>query len=193
VGHLAQTAAPPVPFDLDDRVWIDRIRAGDVDAFEAVFRRLAPALRLFTARYVGSREVAEDVVQDLFLTLWRNRETIELHTSLQRYLFTAARNRALNHLDHERVVRRTRDAVRPPVEHAPTVEDGLLEAELARGIEEAIAGLPARARLVFTMSREQKMTYDEIARTLGLSVKTVETHMGRALRAIRLHLREFFL
>jgi RNA polymerase sigma-70 factor (ECF subfamily) len=166
---------------------------GDTEAFKLVFERLAPGLRAFALRHVDSEEQAEDVIQDLFLALWRQRETLDLRVSLVTYLYTATRNRALSHLRHERVVRRwerTRQHLAARVQSP--VEEGVLEAELARAVEEAMARLPERTRLVFAMSRQQRMTYGQIADALGVSLKTVETQMGRALRLMRVQLREFF-
>jgi RNA polymerase sigma-70 factor, ECF subfamily len=190
VRPSAQVRTDCVP-DVGDRVWAERIRAGDAAAFELVFRRLTPGLRAFVFRYVRSEEVAEELVQDLFLTLWRQRERLAIQHSLVTYLFTAARNRALNHLNRERLAKKADPVAASAPGEPPTIEDDLVEAELARTIQEAIARLPERTRLVFTMSRQERLTYAEIAERLGLSVKTVETQMGRALRQMRVHLREF--
>lgn len=181
--HASDVSVP----DLGDRSWIERIRAGDARALESVFRRLAPALCAFVYRYVRSREAAEDIVQDLFLVLWRQRSVLDVRGSLTTYLFTAARNRALNHLKRERIVLREEEHSGEGRGEAavPPVDASVIEGELAMAVHEAVAQLPERTRLVFMMSRQQGMTYEQIAQTLGLSVKTVETQMGRALRLLR--------
>jgi RNA polymerase sigma-70 factor (ECF subfamily) len=177
--------------DLDDRYWLERIRAGDLASFETVFRRLAPALCVFVMRYVESRDAAEDLVQDLFLTLWARRESLEVRTSLSTYLHTAARNRALNHLKHERVAARWRSRSRAEIEDSyESIESTLFDQELSIAVRDAIESLPERTRLVFTMSRQRGLTYNQIAAELGLSVKTVETQMGRALRMMRARLHD---
>ena len=163
--------------------WAERIRRGDQAAFESLFRAFAPGLCAFTARYVESAQVAEDIVQDLFLALWRKRETLAIEQSVATYLFTAARNRAINYLRHQRIARRWEGSVVGRIDTStPSDEAELLEMlDLQDGIER----LPARCRLIFTLSRQQGMSYREIADSLGLSVKTVEVQMGRALRALR--------
>jgi RNA polymerase sigma-70 factor (ECF subfamily) len=167
--------------------WIDRIRRGDEAAFERLFRAFAPGLCAFGARYVGSREVAEELVQDLFLTLWRKREELAIEGAVSTYLFTATRNRALNHLHRERRTVAWDPAVIGRIDDASiTGEDSLLE---LLDLQDAIERLPARCRLIFTLSRQQDMSYGEIARSLGLSVKTVEVQMGRALKALRAWVR----
>jgi len=167
--------------------WVERIRAGDEPAFEALFRALAPGLCALVTRYVGARAVAEEIVQDLFLELWTRRSELSIDQSIAAYLFTAARNRALNHRKRERRIIDLAPSDHPD-EADPTARG---EAELLDALElqDAIAQLPARCRLIFTLNRHQDLSYTEIATSLGLSVKTVETQMGRALRALRDRLR----
>jgi RNA polymerase sigma-70 factor (ECF subfamily) len=169
--------------------WIEKIRAGDEAAFEALFRALAPGLCALVTRYVHSRSVAEEIIQDLFFDLWSRRAQLVIEQAITSYLFTAARNRALNHVKRERrVVPWSAVPTSWPEEadaSCPT------EAELLDALElqDAIEHLPARCRLIFMLNRHQEMTYGEIAKSLGLSIKTVETQMGRALRALRDRLR----
>lgn len=168
--------------------WIEKIRAGDEAAFEALFRALAPGLCALVTRYVHSRPVAEEIIQDLFFDLWSRRTQLVIEQAITAYLFTAARNRALNHVKRERRVVPWNAAASRPEETDPSSPG---EAELLDALElqDAIEHLPARCRLIFTLNRHQEMTYAEIAKSLGLSVKTVETQMGRALRALRDRLR----
>lgn len=163
--------------------WIQPLRQGDPVAFESLFRAFAPGLCTFVARYVESRSVAEDLVQDLFLTLWRKREDIEIDGTVDLYLFGAARNRALNYLRHQRVEERFRTTVLGRSDAHLSLREGEI-LELLE-VQEAIDTLPARCRLIFSMHHQQGLTYAEIARSLGLSIKTVETQMGRALKALR--------
>jgi RNA polymerase sigma-70 factor (ECF subfamily) len=169
--------------------WIARVRAGDEAAFEALFRALAPGLCVLVTRYVGARAVAEELVQDLFLDLWTRRADLAADRSITAYLYAAARNRALNHLRRERRVAPFPATSLPHREDAdPAAPD---ESELLDALElqDAIDHLPARCRLIFTLNRRHEMTYGEIAASLGLSVKTVETQMGRALKSLRDRLR----
>lgn len=151
----------------------------------ALFRTFAPELRGFLARYVGSPAIAEDLVQDLFLAIWDRRTTVRVRGSVRTYLFAAARNRALNHLKHERIAhrfRRRRIAAgdeRDP--SAPGEADLLAALELQRVLQT----LPPRRRRIFVLNRCRGLSYTRIASTLGLSVKTVEVEMGRALRDLR--------
>jgi RNA polymerase sigma-70 factor, ECF subfamily len=169
--------------------WIERIRSGDEAAFEALFRALAPGLVGLVARYVGSRSVAEEIVQDLFFDMWVRRDELVVERAITSYLFVAARNRALNWVKRERrVIPISAASPEPPDSADPAAPDEVaLLAALV--LQDAIEHLPARCRLIFTLNRQQDMTYGEIAKSLGLSIKTVETQMGRALRALRERLR----
>jgi RNA polymerase sigma-70 factor, ECF subfamily len=163
--------------------WVRRLRVGDEAAFEDAFRTYAPALCAFAFRYVGSRAVAEDLVQDLFLTIWRKREELDITGAVGSYLYTATRNRALNHLQREQAGERFRVALLERLDASMSAgeEEMLTTMEMQRALDE----LPERCGLIFRLSRQEGMTYAEIAASLGLSVKTVETQMGRALKRLR--------
>ena len=166
--------------------WLAGVREGNAAAFEGVFRTYYRRLCGVVYAYVGSAESAEEIVQELFLKIWRQRESLEITDSLQGYLFRAARNEALNHLKHQRVELQWRGREQAADQRvAPSADDALAERELSRAIEAAIAALPERCRMVFTMSRRQGLSYAEIAESLGISVKTVEVHIGRALKSLR--------
>ena len=170
--------------------WFERIRSGDEAAFEALFRAYAPGLCAFVSGYTRSRTAAEDIVQELFLAIWRTRERIEIQTSFSSYLHAAARNRALDWRAREQTARQHRDSVIGSISerdlNAPT--DSQLLAML--DLRDAIERLPPRCRLIFTLSRQHDLSHAEIARSLGLSIKTVEVQVGRALKVLRAWLSE---
>lgn len=170
--------------------WIERIRAGDTAAFEALFRTFAPALCAFVAPYVGSRAVAEDLVQELFLAIWRRRDVLHIEGPVRAYLFTAAKHRALNHLEQEQSREGCHTRWLERVDVSTSSDGGMLLDVL--DVQQAVEQLPARCRLIFTLSRQHGMSYGEIASTLGLSVKTVEVQVGRALKTLRARLRANF-
>ena len=171
---------------VDDPVLVERIGAGDAEAFEALYRYYyAPLLRFITG-IVGSAVEAEGIYQDLFLDLWDRRATWQPPGTIKSYLYIVARNRAIDHLRHQQVERdwetderqRQREpAVRPDAD--------LGYSQLEEALHRVMQEMPERRRLMFTLSREHGLTYREIAGVLDVSVKTVETQMGRALRALR--------
>ena len=163
-----------------------RIRAGDRRAFEEVFRAHYRALVAFVHGYVRSRAEAEELVQEVFLGTWLRREGLAATDSVRGYLYRSARNQALNHLRHRRVEREWAAEVKaadPP--RTPAGDSAVLEKDLAAAVRRAVDALPERCRMVFSLSRDHGLGYAEIAEAMEISVKTVETQMTKALRALR--------
>jgi RNA polymerase sigma-70 factor, ECF subfamily len=175
-----------------ESTWVERIRVGDSAAFEALFRTYHAALCAFAYRYLGERDLAEEMVQEVFLFVWERRETWQVRTSAKSYLFTAVRNAAVSYLRHERVVRRRETEALQLLEvPCESADFEVTAAETTAAIQRAIARLPERCRLVFTLHREQGLTYAEVADVLDISPKTVEVQMGRALKSLRKALAGF--
>ncbi|MBK8250620.1 MAG: RNA polymerase sigma-70 factor [Gemmatimonadetes bacterium] len=164
---------------------VERLRAGDEVAFDALFRAWYPPLVQFAERLLREREGAEEVVQDVMLELWKRRETLVITGSPQGYLYQSTRNRALNRLRHLRVENRDDefDADTLPSRGASDGEAAAGEVEAA--LERAVNSLPPRCRQVFELNRVQGLKYAEVAAAMGISVKAVEAHMARALRTLR--------
>jgi RNA polymerase sigma-70 factor, ECF subfamily len=175
-----------------DATWSERVRSGDHEAFRAMFEALYPSLCSLVARRVGSRAIAEELVQDVFLRVWERRGTLDPEQSITGYLYRAARNQASNHLKHRGIADRSRHTIVVNLRPAETAADEEVRYnEIAGAAQEAIDELPARCREIFLLSRHAELSYGEIARLLGLSVKTVETQMGRALKVLRARLLPF--
>jgi RNA polymerase sigma-70 factor (ECF subfamily) len=170
-----------------------RAEAADTDArFDALVRGHYARLCNFALRLLGSSDVVEDIVQDVFLAIWKQRATFRYDDPLP-YLYKAVRNRAVMHARRQGVRHRWQER-EEAAGQPPCIDDTATEVEctdLAREMARAIDALPERCRLVFTMSREQELSYGEIARLLGISVKTVETQMGRALKTLRNQLADY--
>jgi RNA polymerase sigma-70 factor, ECF subfamily len=177
--------APRVPSFMTDRELLARLRDGDESAFDAIFRAwYAPLVRMAEGM-LRERAVAEEVVQDVMLELWRRRETLAPDGSPQAYLFQATRNRALNHLRHVRVEERGETNAAAELTMPAAADRGVAEEEIEHAVKAAIGALPPRCREVFELSRTHGLKYAEIAQTLGVSVKAVEAQMGKALRTLR--------
>jgi RNA polymerase sigma-70 factor (ECF subfamily) len=165
--------------------------SADAVAFRRLFETHLDQLYRFIYRYVQSEEEAEDLVHDVFLRVWRGRDRVPLDGELRAYLYTLARNRALDHLRHQRIVDRWRspDAAPALVEQAlvvpPEGEERVAADEIIAAIRCAIGALPPRQRDVLLLRWQRQATCDEIAQILDISPKTVEIHMSRALRQLR--------
>lgn len=187
----------PIPDDpapsRGDAELVRRLRAGDERALEEVFRAHYAGMCAFVRRFVFAPDIAEELVQDVFFKLWTRRETLSEIDALRTYLFRAARNTALNHLRRKKLENawEEQEAARGEPITTGATDDGASTSEVAVAVNEAIGRLPTRCREIFLMSREGGMTYGEIAHALGISIKTVETQMGRALKSLRLSLARY--
>jgi len=171
--------------DTNERDLQQRIRAGDESAFDAVFRAHYQRLVRMAESIVGERASAEEIAQEVMLELWRRRKSLQVEQSFGAYLIRATRNRALNHVRHQRIVARELAAATVEVPESPGTDADTLGVELEQVVRKAIAALPERCREVFELSRVQGLTYVEIAAVLEISVKTVEKRMGQALSELR--------
>jgi RNA polymerase sigma-70 factor (ECF subfamily) len=176
---------------LTDHELLERLRAGDQDAFDSIFRAYYARLVQLAQGMLGERATAEEIVQDVMLEVWRRRKTLTVDTSLHGYLFRATRNRTLNHLRHEKVVQRGSVYVTQETVAQPAGDQELAEREIDVALTQALSALPPRCREVFELSRVHGLKYAEIATTLGISIKTVEAQMGKALRILREQLSQW--
>jgi RNA polymerase sigma-70 factor, ECF subfamily len=175
------------PLTSPDSDLVRRIREGDERALEIVFRAHFAGMATFVERFVRSPDVAEELVQDIFLKIWTKRKQLTEIESLKTYLYRAARNQALNFLRRAKLERRWQEERGVAGEPATTfaADDDASGQELSAAVQAAVDQLPPRCKEVFLLSRVGGLTYADIARTLGISIKTVETQMGRALKALR--------
>lgn len=171
---------------LDEEAWVAEISGGNHRAFARLFQVYYAGLCRFVKGYVRSSAVAEDLVQNVFMDIWERRHQWAVRRSLKAYLYGAARNQALMYLRHEEVRRRSKRQQRSLERVGEAdVEVALYDKELQALVQHAIDILPERRRQIFLLSRRHDLTYAEIATVLGISVKTVETQMGRALGFLR--------
>ena len=157
--------------------------------FEEVFNDYYDGLFRYCNTMIASREDTEDIVQNVFLDLWKERDSLAIHTSLQAYLYKAVYFRCMNVIKHEKVRRKYHDESIPLQEMNDT--DPVLLKEVSQKIEEATKSLPEQCRKIFSMSRNDGLKYQEIANALDLSPKTIENQMGKALRIMREALRDY--
>jgi len=168
-----------------------RIRKGDKAEFESLFRSFYVSLVRYAKTLVKDQDTAEEVVQELFVRLWQEREKISIESSLNGYLFRSVHNRCLHYIDHRKVVERHAEAMSGRQQQ--TDEDPyeiLRYKDLQERIARILEKLPERCGMIFCMNRFEGFKYSEIAEKLSVSVKTVEASMGRALKEFRKELAE---
>lgn len=173
---------------------VENIRKGDLKSFELVFNTYAESLVRYAETILKNTYEAEDIVQHLFVQLWDKRSTLVITTSLKSYLYRAAHNSSLNKIKQHGV----RNSYAEYYTYVANTETGSaaqrVEAkEVNSAIETAIEELPEQCRKVFRLSRFEQMKYQQIADELGISVKTVENQMGKALKHMRLRLKDYML
>lgn len=162
--------------------------------FEELFKSNFAYLCNFAHQYVKDLDAAQDLCQKVFIQLWEKRTTLDPNQNLKSYLFTAVKNRCLNYIrDHKKYRSKILDLDCGDIELSEQTIDHLIADDLQAVIEEALNQLPEKCRKVFEMSRFQEMKYKEIAEELEISQKTVEAHMSKALKLLRLHLKEHWL
>lgn len=177
---------------LEDTELLVGLKNSDKQVFEQLFRSCYVPLCNYAAGIVSDKDEAEDIVQQTMITFWEKRETIEITTSVKSYLYRAVHNQALNKIRHDKVRQEYSKDVQSSDEHVSEAASGkILQQEMQAKIAEAINQLPDQCRTVFQLSRFENLKYLEIANHLGISVKTVENHMGKALRLMRISLKDY--
>ena len=159
------------------------------ETFIKLFSESRQALHRYIRRFVRSSETAKEIVQEAFLRTYRERESV---ITLRAFLFSTARNLAANEFRHRKTVERgtvgNPDELRVDTE-CESPESGLLRDERNRLVQEAIDRLPPQCRAAFTLRVFHEYSYKEVADHLGISVKTVEKHISRAMRETNSYLK----
>jgi len=171
-----------------DALLMEKIRDGDQRAFRILLERYMPRLVVYVAGIVEGLDAAEDVVQMAFIRLWQHRHSWSCNGSVRAYLFTIARNLALNARRDRSTEIRWYDNARQFVDRSPgppTPADDLAAAILRREIEVAIGNLPERRREVFILARFHGLSQREIGEVMGITPQTVANQMHAALAELR--------
>jgi RNA polymerase sigma-70 factor (ECF subfamily) len=178
---------------LGDLSVLKKIKEGDINTFERIFRLYYSPLCLYAAGITGKMHIAEEIVQELFYVFWKEREKIQILHSLKSYLYGAARNRSLQYFERQEVKNRHREMVllKTNDTYTSTPQDLLEYKELEDLINRTLDKLPERRLRIFRMHRFEGKKYAEIASELSLSVKTVEAEITKALQILRKEIENY--
>lgn len=171
----------------------ERLKEGDVDAFEAIFRRLSEPVFRYVCGMVSDESLAHDLTQDTFAKLWTVRDRMESVDSLRGYVFRMARNRVYNQHRNTRTRRENRAQLHENTPDAsPPAPDEALDADLLQDrLQQWIQDLPPRQREALTLRRQQELSHDAIADLMDISPSTVNNHITRALKSLRERLDKY--
>jgi len=170
------------------------LRQSDRDAFARLYKKYWR--RLFDSAYkrLLLREECEEIIQELFVDIWAKRETLIITVSMEAYLFGALRFSIYNLIRSQKIRNAYLDHLANTREAEQNyIEDRLYYEELALALEKSIENLPEKARNVYLLSRKENLTYKEIAQQLNMPIDTVEKQMGKALKILRMNLKDFTL
>lgn len=184
------THANPEAF-VEEQAWVARIKANDHGAFKALYDRYADVMFAFAYSSLKSRDEAEDVVQDVFLNIWKNRARWELGTSMRSYLMRSVFNKVATLKRHLRVELTAQETILRDAEtigdwtYRSAADEAMSERDLADALERAVSTISPRAQQAYRLVREQHLSYAEAAQVMGISSHTLELHLMKALKTLR--------
>lgn len=164
----------------------------DSQVFDQIYLDNFPALHRYAYTIINDRELAEEMVHQVFLKILERKEPVKVHTSLKAYLFRSVNNECLNHIKHQKVKQTYQNyATYNMADQVENPSNKLAYKELEQHLKKAINDLPEQCRTIFQLSRFEELKYGEIANQLGISIKTVESQMSKALRRLRVDLVDY--
>lgn len=168
-----------------------QIREGNLKEFERIFKEFYPQLCLYALRFVKTKDLSEEIVQNLFCHIWENRKELNIHTSIKAYLYRSTYHNALQVLRKIGSHNKYKEYVKHHFTENDSSTNKLEEKEINKIVQQTLSSLPQRCGTIFKMSRFEGLKYQEIAQKLSISIKTVEANMGKALKAFRHNLKDY--
>jgi RNA polymerase sigma-70 factor, ECF subfamily len=186
---------------MTDNELLTRLNNEDLSAFQELYLQYYVPLCVYAKQYTKIKEIAEEIVQDLFLNIWEQKGQLKKIISLKAYLFTAIRNQCLNHLKHLQIVQGyneyytqlLKDAQDYYILSQETGDSIMIANELEKSLMEAIDSLPESCRKIFLMSRFEGLKHQDIADNLGVTLHTVHKQISIALDKLRLALKIYLV
>lgn len=168
----------------DEAALLLQLKRGDENALDVIYRTYWEGLFFYSYHLLKDKHACEDVIQDLFVRLWENREQLDVRLSLKAYLYASCRYALYKLIRKEQVREDIFDAIYERL-HTETAYGSLEHKELVQQINAIVNGLPPKCREVYELSRKENLSHKEIGERLGISVKTVENHINRALKELK--------
>ena len=179
---------------LEKEIEIIELKAGNAKVYELLFQQFYRPLCQYAYSIIHNQDETEDIVQEIFCKLWEQREKIEIHTSTKSYLYRMVHNACLNRIKQTELQYEHHEQIAYlSASDYNNVEKTMENKELRHKINLAVASLPERCREAFLLSRMQHLSYAEIAQKMQISSNTVETQIVKALKTLRLKLKDCLL
>ncbi|KOH44874.1 RNA polymerase sigma-70 factor [Sunxiuqinia dokdonensis] len=171
---------------------IVRLKSGDQTAFELLFHFYYPGLVMYASQYTANTEDAEEIVQDFFVRFWEKHKQLVPRDSLKSYFFLSVKNGSLDFLKHQKIEKKYINEMMALSKHHLAYDtDIFISSDLQEKLKHGIGLLPEKCREVFIMSRIQGLKNEEIAAKLNISKRTVETQISKALKVLRVELKDY--
>jgi len=177
--------------ELNSEQVIPLLLSGDEATFEKVYKHFIRPLHVYAISILRDEDTAKGMVQNVFLRLWERKERLNISGSIKAYLYGAVYNECLNNLRHQKVKISHQQHVVYMTKDKVDEGTGMELLDLKEKLQQALNDLPEKCRTVFQLSRFEDLKYQEIADELGISIKTVENQMGKALKTLRLKLVDY--
>jgi RNA polymerase sigma-70 factor (family 1) len=178
----------------DSKFLIDRLRKGDENAYELLFKEYYKVLTIFASKYIKDIEESKELVQELFVHIYEKRENLDINSSLKSYLFRSVHNRSINLINAKKIREKYAEHYSNTTDlKQNTIEQDVNASELESALHSAINDLPPKCRAIFKMNRFDGLSNHEIAEKLTLSKRTVETQISKALKILRIKIEPFMI
>jgi RNA polymerase sigma-70 factor (ECF subfamily) len=172
---------------LEDKDLMERLRGGDDLALKLIYKKYWNQLFSSAYKMLQDQQACEDIIQELFINLWNKREQIEIKVSLKAYLYASARYEVYRQIRNSSVREDIFENIHERL-HTPSEYGNIEHRELLSQINSIVNNLSEKCKVVYKLSRDEQLSHKEIASKLNISPKTVENHLNKALRQLRISL-----
>lgn len=177
-----------------ERILLEKLKNDDQSAFSIIFTRYYQDLVRFSYGYTRDTDASEEIIQEVFMKLWENRKSFEIHSSLKSFLLKTVQNRSIDSLRHVNITHKYASIIlEHPILAENDTENYILHSELEANFKHAMDNIPVEYAEAFRMSRMETLNYQEIAQKLGVSVRTVEVRISKALKLLRDELKDYLV
>ena len=177
--------------DIDDNILFEDFQRGKYYLFEYFFDKYYPGLCVYACRMIQSKSTAEDLVQDFFIKLWEDKNSLDIHGNVRSYFLRSVHNRCLNALSRDNLRKAHFDYQQSHFQQDSILQYPLLDFELESRLQKAIESLPDGIRETFIRNRLEGLTYQEIADEDGVTVKAIEYRISKALVLLRKDFQDY--